>query len=337
VNRSEKLFADLSTVKGDSETIREIRQTARQAHVGLQQFRRIMQPAALSRNPWTTIFVYMPLQFLFLWDFHILALLERWQQRHHLAARRWFAALGCYEAIESFASLAHDNPGWAFPVVREEHGAEFIAEGIGHPLLSDAVRVTNDVQIGPAGTLLLVTGSNMSGKSTLLRAVGTNAALAQAGSPVCARRLTMPPLTVVTSIRIVDALEKGVSLFMAEVLRLKHIVDLARRFTRGSKRTMLCLLDEILHGTNSAERRIAVRRVLAHLLGQNVIGAVTTHDLELADDPALKSSFQFVHFRESLETEADTVRMTFDYKMRSGIAPTTNALKLLDIVGLAAR
>jgi len=174
----------------------------------------------------------------------------------------------------------------------------------------------------------------MSGKSTLLRAIGTNAVLAQAGSPVCAMRLRMSPLTVATSIRIVDSLKDGVSLFMAEVMRLKRIVDMARSFTRESKHTMLFLLDEILHGTNTAERHIAIRRVLTHLLRQHVIGAVTTHDLDLAEDPSIKDSCQVIHFRESLHKQDDELHMTFDYKIRSGVAPTTNALKLLDMVGL---
>jgi DNA mismatch repair ATPase MutS len=182
--------------------------------------------------------------------------------------------------------------------------------------------------------MLLVTGSNMSGKSTLLRAIGINAVLAQAGSPVCAKRLRMPPLTVVTSMRVVDSLRDGISLFMAEVLRLKRIVDMAGRFTRDSKQTMLFLLDEILHGTNTSERHIAVRRVLTHLLGRRAIGAVTTHDLQLAVDPALVDCCQVVHFRDSMHKQDDQLRMTFDYKLRPGVAPTTNALKLLDMVGL---
>ena len=334
LTRSERLFAVLSTVEGDSQQITDIKHNTREAHRQLQQLKRIMQPASISRNPWTAIFVYVPLQFIFLWDFHILALLELWQQRCRTSFRRWFATLGRYEAIESLASLAHDNPHWAFPDVDDEHVPEFNAESLGHPLLPEAARITNDVSIGPAGTMLLVTGSNMSGKSTLLRAIGTNAVLAQAGSPVCAKRLRMPPLTIATSMRIADSLKDGVSLFMAEVLRLKRIVDMARRFTRESQQTMLFLLDEILHGTNTAERHIAIRRVLTHLLGQHVIGAVTTHDLDLAEEPALTDSCQVIHFRESLHKQDDELRMTFDYKIRSGVAPTTNALKLLDMVGL---
>ena len=196
-------------------------------------------------------------------------------------------------------------------------------------------RVTNDVSVGPSGTLLLVTGSNMSGKSTLLRSVGTNAVLAQAGAPVCAKRLSMPPLRVVTSMRVTDSLKDGVSLFLAEVMRLKQIVDMARRFTQKSKQTMLYLLDEVLQGTNTAERHIAVRRVLSHMLGLRTIGAVSTHDLQLATDPALAANCCMVHFRESFSKASGNLQMTFDYKMRPGVATTTNALKLLSMVGLS--
>jgi DNA mismatch repair ATPase MutS len=200
--------------------------------------------------------------------------------------------------------------------------------------------VVNDVTVGPAGTLLLVTGSNMSGKSTLLRALGTNVALAQAGGPVCAERLALPPVVLATSIRVDDSLEEGISFFMAELKRLKEIVDLAGRHGSAAGGThrnkmVLYLLDEILLGTNSAERHIAVERVLGHLIRQGAIGAVTTHDLELASSPILKGACQTVHFRESFASENDNQRMKFDYHLHPGVATTRNALKLLEMVGLA--
>ena len=141
-----------------------------------------------------------------------------------------------------------------------------------YPLLPDAVRVANDVQLGPPGRFLLITGSNMSGKSTLLRAVGLNVVLAQAGGPVCADRLTLPPLALHTSMRVSDSLELGLSLFMASLLRLQQIVTAAR--TATADRRVCFLLDEVLQGTNSAERQIAVRTVVDHLLRCEAIGAV---------------------------------------------------------------
>jgi DNA mismatch repair ATPase MutS len=193
------------------------------------------------------------------------------------------------------------------------------------------------------GTFLLVTGSNMSGKSTLLRAIGANAALAAAGAPVCASALSLPPLRVHTSMRVEDSLEAGISLFMAELLRIKSVVEAAEGArARGDR--VLYLLDEILHGTNTAERRIAARAVLRHLLAAGAIGAVSTHDLTLADAPDLAAAAHPVHFREEVRagsvTPVDTREaaphtvLTFDYVLRDGIATTRNALKLLDAVGL---
>jgi DNA mismatch repair ATPase MutS len=208
------------------------------------------------------------------------------------------------------------------------------AAQLGHPLLPSGNCVRNDVEIGPAGSFLLVTGSNMSGKSTLLRAIGVNAVLAQAGGPVCAERLSMPPVVPATSMRIRDSLEAGVSFYMAELMRLKEIVDLARETDPKNGRTLLYILDEILLGTNSKERHIAVVRVLQHLLHRGAIGAVSTHDLDLAASESLGGACRCVHFRETLHGRDAEQPMTFDYKLHSGIATTTNALKLLEIVGL---
>jgi len=183
--------------------------------------------------------------------------------------------------------------------------------------------------------MLPVTGSNTSGKRTLLRAIGLNVVLAQAGAPVCADRLTMPLVELRTSIRLADSLERGVSLFMAELERLKEIVDAAR--ADGRRHPLLYLLDEILHGTNTAERLIAARAVLGHLVRAGAIGAVTTHDLNLAADGALAAASRAVHFSEHV-TQGNGDRaaaMTFDYRLRPGLATSTNALKLLALVGLA--
>jgi len=188
------------------------------------------------------------------------------------------------------------------------------------------------VSLGPPGTFLLVTGSNMSGKSTLLRSIGTNVVLAQAGAPVCAESMRLTPMDVWTSIRIDDSLEAGVSLFMAELRRLKRIVDAARDPVRA--RPLLYLLDEMLHGTNTAERRIAARRVLGYLIDAGAIGAVTTHDLTLAEDPSLDAAAQRVHFTEQFERREGVTSMTFDYRLREGLATSANALRLLEMIGL---
>lgn len=271
---------------------------------------------------------------LALWDLHVVARLDRWRRRYGRRLRDCLAALGDVEALAALGMLAHDNPRWCFPEL-DEHADRLTAVALGHPLLPAGTRVANDVTVGPPGTLLLVTGSNMSGKSTLLRAIGLNVVLAQTGAPVCASRLTMPRVELRTSIRLADSLERGVSLFMAELERLKEIVDAAR--AAGRTRPLLYLLDEILHGTNTAERLIAARAVLNHLVRARAIGAVTTHDLTLAADGALAAASQPVHFTEHVTTgNGDTASaMTFDYRLRPGLATSTNALKLLALVGLA--
>ena len=162
------------------------------------------------------------------------------------------------------------------------------------------------------------------------------AVLAQAGAPVCAERLTMPPVSLATSMRIRDSLEDGVSFYMAELLRLKEIVEAARDGDSRNHRPLLYLLDEILLGTNSRERHLAVVRVLRHLLKCGAIGAISTHDLELGTNEPLAGVCRCVHFCETLHDRDAERPMTFDYKVRPGIATTSNALKLLEIVGLGA-
>src|SRR5256885_13863960 len=182
--------------------------------------------------------------------------------------------------------------------------------------------------VGPAGTMLLVTGSNMSGKSTLLRAIGLNVVLAHAGGPVCAAGLTMPLVELRTSIRLADSLERGVSLFMAELERLKEIVDAAR--ADGRRHPLLYLLDEILHGTNTAERLIAARAVLGHLVRAGAIGAVTTHDLNLAAARALAAAIRAVHFpQHHTQGHGDrAAALNFDYSLRPGHRDLVNGVEV---------
>lgn len=272
-----------------------------------------------------------------LWDLHVLHGLERWKKGSGERVREWFMTLGEVEALAALATLAHDHPSWAYPTFDERGGEPLVrARELGHPLLAPARCITNDVELGPPGSFLLVTGSNMSGKSTLLRAVGVNVVLAQAGGPVCADEMVLPTLRLATSMRIQDSLQEGVSHFMAELGRLKAVVDAARSggAPTGSP-PLLYLLDEILQGTNSSERQIAARTVIRLLLGLRCVGAVTTHDLSLADSADLDARSQKVHFRETV-LEAHDASLSFDYRLRPGLATTTNALKLLEIVGLGA-
>jgi MutS domain V len=276
--------------------------------------------------------MYLPVQLLTMWDFHVAARAETWRARNGLKVREWLEALGAMEALAALAALAHDHPEWAQADLVD--GRVFEAKGLGHPMIPPGRRVDNDVQVGPPGTFLLITGSNMSGKSTLLRAIGQNAVLGLSGAPACARRLRLPRLRIETNIHVEDSLADGVSFFMAQLRRVKAIVDAARASATGDT-MILYLLDEILQGTNSAERRIAASRVIRHLLDCGAIGAVTTHDLGLADDPALQSACVPVYFRETVHPGRETA-LEFDYRLREGVATSTNALRLMKIVGLDA-
>jgi hypothetical protein len=337
IGRYARMFRLMYAMPEASPPLVAVKHEATQAGGGvlrcMTKLQRIVALAKIRHSPMLFIFVFVPLQLVFLYDLHILCLLEAWQAKVGVHARAWFRALGKLEALSSLSTLAHDYPAWAMPAL-DESAKRFEAVELGHPLLPDGPRVANDVELGPPGSFLLVTGSNMSGKSTLLRAIGVNAVLAQAGAPVCAKRLAMPPLALATSMRIRDSLEDGVSFYMAELLRLKQIVNQARNPGPHNGRLLLYLLDEILLGTNSKERHIAVVRVMEHLLRHDTIGAISTHDLDLATSPPLAATCCCVHFRETLHGGPAQQAMTFDYCLRPGIATTSNALKLLEIVGL---
>ena len=270
-----------------------------------------------------------------LWDVWCALALDRWRAREGKRVRSWFAALGEIEAIASLGTYTFERPDHAFPELSAE-APRFEAEGLGHPLISKAKRVRNDVELKavpeneasgtPKGMALLITGSNMSGKSTLLRSMGVAAVMAQAGAPVCAARLRMSPLAVRTSMRIDDSLERGISHFYAELERLRSIVD-----TANATEEVLFLLDEILHGTNSRERHIGAKAVVLHLIKRGAIGAVSSHDLALADlATESRGRILNVHFEEIIREG----RMAFDYKLKPGVVTTTNALRLMRLVGL---
>jgi len=270
--------------------------------------------------------------FILLWDLHFAMAFERWWLENGADFSRWLGAFGKLEEICSFASLLHDNPGWGFP----EFGIDdrILAEGLGHPLIPEAKRVENDVSVGPRGKILMVTGSNMSGKTTLLRTLGLNVLLAKAGSPVCARKLALPWIDVVTSMRAMDSVTEGVSLFMAELTSIKAVVEAAQHATRTGDGLVLYLLDEILLGTNIDERRVITCRLIQSLLQQRAIGAMSTHDLSLLHFKEFADHCQKIHFRETFVSNNGNLEMTFDYRIREGEAQSQNAVALMKHIGL---
>ncbi|MBX3227171.1 MAG: DNA mismatch repair protein MutS [Labilithrix sp.] len=270
-----------------------------------------------------------------MWDLWCALALEKWRARAGKAAFSWFRSLAELEALASIAGFAFENPDYAFPSFQkgeDEGEAVFVATSLGHPLIDADKRVSNDVTLAGPGHALVVTGSNMSGKSTLLRAIGTNAVLANAGAPVCAKELTIGRLEVATSMRVSDSLEEGTSRFYAELKKLKLVLDLSKAIAKGERPgTLLFLLDEILHGTNTRERLIGARAIMKELLARRAMGAVSTHDLGLGDlETELAGDVKNVHFEEQVEGEV----MSFDYKLRQGVVQSSNALRLMKIVGL---
>jgi DNA mismatch repair ATPase MutS len=257
-----------------------------------------------------------------LWTTQLAMALEAWRAENGALIPAWLDAVAEIEALSSLANYAWEHPDDVLPHFAE--GAPtFQAEALGHPLLPNVRTIRNDLCLIPPAQLFVVSGSNMSGKSTLLRAVGVNTVLALAGAPVRASSLTLSGLSLGASIRTSDSLEEGQSRFMAEILRLKQILELPR--------PALFLLDELLHGTNSHDRAIGAAGIVRALLARGAIGLATTHDLSLAAVAnELGPAAVNVHFEDRLENG----RLIFDYKMREGVVTRSNALDLMRAVGL---
>jgi DNA mismatch repair ATPase MutS len=250
---------------------------------------------------------------------------ERWRRAHGHAVRSWLNVIGEIEALICFATYSYEHPDDPFPDFVQDSTC-FEATGVGHPLISAAACIRNDVNLSDGRHVFLVSGSNMSGKSTLLRSVGINAVLAMAGAPVRAQRLRMSPLHAGASIRVNDSLQEGSSRFYAEITRLRKLFDLA-----DGDPALLFLLDELLQGTNSNDRRIGAEGVVRALLNRGAIGLVSTHDLALADiGGSLNGQLYNVHFQEEFENG----RMLFDYKLREGVVTKSNGLALMRSIGL---
>ncbi len=262
---------------------------------------------------------------LLLWKTQLAFAFEAWRGLSGPCVGDWLKAVAEFEALGALAAYAYENPADPFPEVAA-NGPHFEGEGLGHPLIPDARCVRNDVTLSAERCVLVVSGSNMSGKSTLLRTVGVNAVLALAGAPVRARRLRLSPLSVGATLRIQDSLHAGRSRFYAEIRRIRRLMDLARE-----QPPLLFLLDEILHGTNSHDRRIGAEAVVRSLVQLNAIGLVTTHDLALthiAEHLAPRAAN--VHFEDHLENG----NISFDYQMKPGVVEHSNALALMRAVGL---
>ncbi len=290
------------------------------ASVRIARLSRLVQRLDWARNQ-----LFAPIAILLLWQAHIAVAIEHWRAVNAAYIAQWLDAAGSFEALCALAAFAYEHPAYPFPELLD--GPPLLdASQLAHPLLP-ASATPNDLRLDAALRLLIVSGSNMSGKSTLLRAAGVNAVLAWAGAPVRAARFRISPLQVGASIRIVDSLQDGRSRFFAEITRLRQLVDRA-----GQNPPLFFLIDEMLSGTNSHDRRIGAEAVLKTLVEQGALGMVTTHDLALAEIaqsfPALARN---VHFEDELRDGT----LHFDYRLRDGIVKRSNALDLMRGLGLS--
>ena len=283
-------------------------------------------------HDWEHNMIFVVPAALLLWSTHLAWAIETWRQRHGRAVGTWLRAVGELEALSSLATYAYEHPGDPFPSIRKDAGGSGMAmvEGtaLGHPLLPAARMVRNDMRLDGQRRLLVISGSNMSGKSTVLRTVGINVVLALAGAPVRASALTVSPLAIGATLRIQDSLTDGRSRFYAEITRVREIVDVARTGP------LLFLLDELFHGTNSHDRFIGATGVLRSLMDLGAIGMITTHDMALTGIATeLAPRAENVHF----EDELTGGEMRFDYRMKPGPVTHSNALALMRAVGLDVR
>ena len=271
------------------------------------------------------VLVSMPLNLLFFTDIHFCLALEKWRREHAEKIRGWFAAMAEYEVLASLANMAFNNPDWIFPVIVDEYFV-FRAEKMGHPLIPVSRRINNDFIASGKGKAILVTGSNMSGKSTFLRTCGINTIMALAGAPVCASSFMVSHVRVHSSMRISDSLEDNISSFYAELRRLRSIISEAEKDPE-----MFLLLDEILRGTNSDDRYTGSVALIKQLTGYGSVTVVATHDLRLASlEKELPGNIENYHFDVKVSGE----ELFFDYKLTPGVCSSFNASLLMKKMGI---
>jgi ABC-type multidrug transport system fused ATPase/permease subunit len=295
-------------------------------------------PASLYIKKMSTILAYFDLRQsrefhvlfnnLLFWDLHCVYRIERWKKRVGSAVREWFDVIGNFDALSSLANAFFNNPDWTMPEITESE-FKFEADSIGHPLIPREENVHNDLTLRGKGSILIVTGPNMAGKTTFLKTLGVNIVLALAGAPVCARRFVIFPLKVYTSMKVVDSLDKKLSLFYAELQRLKMIMDAILR-----KEPVFFLIDEMLKGTNESDRHKGAIALIRQLVENKADGVLATHDLELTElereYPAAVANY---HFDGYIEGD----KLLFDYILRDGICQSSNALELMKKVGIKVK
>lgn len=270
--------------------------------------------------------LFAPIAFLIFWDFFFAKAIARWHAKNHERIQTWVSAVACFEALDSLAHQSFLFQGSTFPEIVDSQSPVISGRNLVHPLIPPDKCVTNDVNLSPPLRCMLISGSNMSGKSTYMRTVGINTILGLAGGAVHASKMTLTPVRVVATLQIQDSLKDGLSRFGAELSRLRQIIELA-----GHSPPLLFLLDEIFSGTNSRDRLAGARALIMNLVSKSAIGMVTTHDLALTDiGKEMGDQCDNGHFVDQM----DMGKMAFDYKLRPGIVSGSNAAGLMRAIGI---
>jgi DNA mismatch repair ATPase MutS len=265
------------------------------------------------------------LNIFLLWDLQQILQLEKWKKKNDQDVSHWFDAMARFEVLSSLGTLAFNHPDWCFPELNNTQ-AEFTVMQLRHPLIKPEKSVANDFSTLGSGKINIITGSNMAGKSTFLRSVGVNMILATMGAPVCATKMTVSPLKVMTSMRIKDNLEESTSTFYAELKKLKMIIDAV-----NNRQPVFILLDEILRGTNSLDRHTGSKALIRQLLKRDATGIVATHDLELAGmSQQFSEGIQNYYFDAALNAD----ELYFDYRLKRGVCQNLNASILMKKIGI---
>ncbi len=300
---------------------KEFKQDHGIASAKLKQLKKILERLDLRFN----FVVFIPLDILLQWDLQQVIALEKWKRQNQKNVIAWFDTLGEFEAINSLGTLAFNQPGWCFPVLKAQH---FFLSGneIGHPLIDPGKCVNNFIKIDHAGEIMLVTGSNMAGKSTYLRSIGVNVVLAMAGAPVCAKSFCLSPLQIMSSMRIADNLEESTSTFYAELKKLKTIIDKV-----NNNEKVFILLDEILRGTNSLDRHTGSEALIKQLIKRKAACVIATHDVELAK---MKEQYPNNILNYHFDVQVSKDELYFDYLLKDGVCTSLNASILMRKIGI---
>ena len=287
----------------------------------ITKLRKILDMLDIRLNP----VVFLPLNTFLFWDLQQVFALEKWKTANKQETSDWFTALAEAESLSSIANLSFNHPEWAFPVIAIDEGV-FISEDLGHPLIPKEKLVSSSFSTAGVNQMNLITGSNMAGKSTFLRSIGVNMVLAMMGSPVCAKSLTLSPMKVMSSMRVSDNLEESTSTFYAELKKLKEIIEAVY----ANKKVFL-LLDEILRGTNSADRHTGSKALIKQLIQHKAAGLIATHDLELAK---LAAEFPNQIHNYHFDVQVANDELYFDYKLKRGVCQSMNASILMKKIGI---